>query len=119
MTLSIRSLLFRTCPTVHNGLSEMFQQTNQGICFKVKVIPKASRSEVVNWENDELKIRLAAVPEKGEANRELLRYLANILGIAKSNLQLVQGETSRHKRVCVTGLTLEEMQIKIQHHIGK
>jgi uncharacterized protein (TIGR00251 family) len=97
----------------------MLQQTNQGICFKVKVIPKASRSELVEWENDELKVRLAAVPEKGEANTELLRYLADILGVGKSKIQLVQGETSRHKRVCVAGLTLEDVRAIIQNHLKR
>ena len=95
----------------------MFQQTNQGICFKVKVIPKASRSELVGWEKDELKVRLAALPEKGEANAELIRYLAHLLKLAKSNIQLVQGETSRHKRICITGMVLQEIQKKVQDYL--
>lgn len=97
----------------------MFQQTNEGICFKVKVIPKASRSELVNWEGDELKIRLAAVPEKGQANTELLRYLADILGLSKSKVELVQGEASRHKRVCIKELTLEEIQTKLTIYLKR
>lgn len=91
----------------------MFQQTNQGIIVKVKVIPKAFRSEVVGWENDELKIRLAAVPDKGEANAELVRFLASLLKIGKSNIEIVQGETSRHKRICVSGLSLESLEKKL------
>lgn len=98
---------------------KMFQQTNQGICFKIKVIPKASHSECVEWENDELKIRLAAVPDKGQANCELIRYLADLFGIGKSKIQLVQGETSRHKRVCITGITIEEIQSKVQNCFSK
>jgi uncharacterized protein len=97
----------------------MFQQTNEGICFRVKVIPKASRSELVEWEKDELKVRLAAVPEKGEANTELVRYLADILEIGKSKIQLVQGETSRHKRVCVMGMALKEIEAKVQNCLAK
>ena len=61
----------------------MFQQINEGIVIKVKVIPKASRSEIAGWENEELKIRLAAVPDKGQANAELIRFLAEWLGIGK------------------------------------
>lgn len=87
----------------------MFQQINDGIVVKVKVIPKASRSAIVGWENDELKIRLAAVPEKGAANTELIRFLAALLGIAKSNIRLIQGETARHKRLCILGVTLETL----------
>jgi uncharacterized protein (TIGR00251 family) len=91
----------------------MFQQTNEGICFKVKVVPKASCHEIVGWESEELKIRLAAVPEKGEANGELIRFLAHQLGIGKSKVRLVQGETSRHKRICVSGLSVEQIQEKL------
>lgn len=97
----------------------MFQSTNQGICFKVKVIPKASRSEIVGLENDEIKIQLAAVPEKGEANDELVRFLAKTLCIGKTNIELVQGDKSRHKRVCVSGMTEEQIQIKINLFLEK
>lgn len=104
---------------VHSVLMKMFQQTNQRICFSVKVIPKASRSELVGWENDELKVRLAAVPAKGEANTELIRYLADVLAIGKSKVQLIQGDTSRHKRVCILEMALNEIQTKIQNCLGK
>lgn len=88
----------------------MFQQTNQGIVLKVKVIPKSSRSEIVGWEGEELKIRLAAVPDKGQANAELIRFLANLLKIGKSHVQLIQGDTSRHKRLCLTNISLDQLQ---------
>lgn len=91
----------------------MFQITKQGICFKVKVILKSSRSQIVGWEQDELKVRLAAVPEKGEANTELIRVLAEALGMGKSKVQLVSGETNRHKRVCVCDISLEEIEKKL------
>lgn len=67
--------------------------------IKVKVIPKASRSEIVGWEGDALKIRLKAVPEKGEANEELIRFLSRELKIAKSLITIVRGHTSREKTV--------------------
>ncbi|WP_068466750.1 DUF167 domain-containing protein [Candidatus Protochlamydia phocaeensis] len=92
----------------------MFQQTNRGIILKVKVIPKASRSEIVGWEGEELKIRLAAVPDKGEANAELIRMFAGFLGIGKSHVELIQGETSRHKRLCLTGISLTDLQAKME-----
>lgn len=87
----------------------MLQQTNEGILLKVKIIPKASRSEIVGWENGELKIRIAAIPEKGEANIELVRFLSKQLGIGKSKIELVKGQTSRHKCLCLKGVTLKEV----------
>jgi uncharacterized protein (TIGR00251 family) len=65
----------------------------------VKVIPKASKSEVIGWENDLLKIRLKAVPEKGEANEELVRVLADYFDIPKSQITIIRGHKSRTKTV--------------------
>ncbi len=70
----------------------------------VKVIPKASRTEIVGWEGDYLKIRVKGVPEKGEVNRALISFLADRLGIAKSQITLISGETSRLKRVKIDGI---------------
>lgn len=65
----------------------------------VKVTPKASRSEVVSWNGEVLKVRLKAVPEKGEANDELIRFLAEEFKVAKSLITIVRGHTSREKTV--------------------
>ena len=78
--------------------------------LSVKVIPKSSRTEIVGWEGDHLKIRVKGVPEKGEVNRALIAYLAELLGIAKSRIELVSGETSRLKRVRIEGLSQEEVE---------
>jgi uncharacterized protein (TIGR00251 family) len=97
----------------------MFQPTDQGILIKIKVIPNASKSEVIGLENDEIKIRLAAVPEKGEANDELIRFLAKMLSIGKSNVTIVRGHKSRHKQAGVAGISLESMQTIFQKILEK
>jgi uncharacterized protein (TIGR00251 family) len=79
------------------------KETEEGVILLVKVIPKASCTEIVGWENEELKIRVMAVPEKGKANDYLLAFLAKKLKVAKSNLTLLYGETSRHKKVLIKG----------------
>jgi hypothetical protein len=88
----------------------MFQQINEGIVIKIKVIPKASRTEFVGWEGDELKIRLKAVPEKGLANDELIRFLATFFQISKSNVVLLKGAASRHKKLIISGLELKKAE---------
>ena len=70
----------------------------------VKVIPKAQRTEAVEIlegaEGEQvLKVKVAAVPEKGKANEELCRYLAQELGISKSQVAVSQGSTSQRKVV--------------------
>lgn len=79
----------------------MWKITPEGIVIAVKVIPKAGRNAILGWENDELKIRVAAQPEKGAANEELLAFLSKQIGISKSRIKLISGATSRHKRLCV------------------
>jgi len=68
----------------------------------VKVIPKASSNEIVGWENDCLKIRLKAVPDKGKANQELIRFLADICNVRQSDITILSGLTSRLKRIRIT-----------------
>jgi len=65
----------------------------------VKVIPKASKNEIVGWEGDTLKVRLTAAPEKGKANEALIALLAKEYGVAKSQITILKGETSRNKLV--------------------
>lgn len=77
--------------------------------LSLKILPKANKSEVVGWEGDNLKIRLAAVPEKGEANDELIRFLAKTLRISPSQIQLVYGLRSRHKRAAIKGISEQEI----------
>jgi len=63
----------------------------------------------MGWENETLKIRLHAVAEKGEANRELIRFLSKTLKIPQRNILLVQGETARLKKIVCEGITHEEL----------
>ena len=71
------------------------------------VQPKAARTEVVGLHGDALKIRLAAPPIDGAANQELIRFLAELLHVAKSAVRIRSGESARRKVVEVTGVTTE------------
>lgn len=81
--------------------------------ISIKVIPKAHKSEIAGWEGEELKIRLKAAPEKGEANVELIAFLSKAFSIPKSNITLISGATSRHKRVEIHGLTEDGLKNKL------
>ena len=87
----------------------MWKETPEGIILSVKISTKASRSEVVGEEGEELKLRIAAVPEKGKANAEIIRLLSKKLKIGKSQITILIGETSRHKKLLLRGITSEEM----------
>jgi uncharacterized protein (TIGR00251 family) len=81
----------------------LVKQGRAGLIFGVKVAPRASRDEVVGVEAGELKVRLTAPPVEGAANAALVELLARRLGLAKSQVTLIGGQTSRHKVVAVAG----------------
>jgi len=74
------------------------------------VTPGARRTEVAGQHGDRLKIRVAAAPEKGAANQELLAFLAARLQVPKSALRLASGAQSRAKVVEIAGLEPELRQ---------
>jgi uncharacterized protein (TIGR00251 family) len=75
----------------------------------VQVQPKSSRNRVTGFEDGVLHVKIAAPPVKGEANRELVRFLSDILGTAKSNITIEKGLTSRRKVVGISGMGQEEV----------
>ena len=70
--------------------------------IRVKVTPKSSKTELTGYLPDGTwKVKVAAAPEKGKANRALCEFLAEKLGVAKSRVRIVAGETSHLKRIHV------------------
>ena len=72
-----------------------------GMELRVKVVPGASRSEIVGVLGDRLKIRIAAPPEHGKANHALLLLIADWLGT--KNIHRIAGHGSAEKTLRVTG----------------
>jgi uncharacterized protein (TIGR00251 family) len=81
-----------------------------GAVLTLHIQPGAKKTEVVGIHGDALKIRLAAPPVDGKANAALLAFVAKQLGLAKSAVELVSGQTSRAKRVRVTDMTAETIR---------
>ena len=76
--------------------------------LKVKAVPGASRSEIVGRLGEALKVRVAAPPEGGKANREILGLLAERLGLPASAVSLVSGAASAAKVVELRGVSAEQ-----------
>ena len=75
---------------------------NDELCFKVQVVPRASRTEVVGEHNGALRIRLAAPPVDGAANEELIRLVARKLKVSRSAVQIASGHNSKLKQLKIT-----------------
>lgn len=79
----------------------------------VKVTPKSSKSCIVGWEGDVLKVRLKALPEKGNANKELISFLSKTIKIPQKQISLVHGHKGRQKRLEITGISKEALRERI------
>jgi uncharacterized protein len=76
----------------------------EGKCvFKVQVVPRSARTEIVGEYNGALRVRIAAPPVDGAANDELIRILAKTFKVARSSVKIINGQSARVKRVCVEG----------------
>ncbi|RZS46844.1 DUF167 domain-containing protein [Sphaerotilus mobilis] len=70
-----------------------------GVLVDVTVVPNARRTEAVGLHDGALRVRLAAPPVDGAANEALQQWLARSLGLPQRAVTLVQGQTSRRKRL--------------------
>lgn len=75
------------------------------VTFDVRVVPRASKSEIVGEHDGALKVRIAAPPVEGAANAELIRLLAKSFGVPRSNVSIVGGESSKKKRIKIDNLS--------------
>ncbi len=77
-------------------------ESNGSVVLDIHVIPRASRTAVDGTHDGALKIRLHAPPVDGQANQALLEWLADRLGIARRDIELLRGATARRKQLRVS-----------------
>ena len=65
--------------------------------LQIKVIPSSSRDCVVGWLADTLKVKVKAPPDKGKANKAVIKVLENNLGLTKGSIVIISGTTSTRK----------------------
>lgn len=75
-----------------------------GVELRVKVVPGASRDGIAGTLGDRLKVRVAAPPEAGKANRAVCALLAARLGVAERTVTVATGHSSPEKTLLVAGL---------------
>ena len=81
--------------------------------IRVKVQPGASPNQILGFQNEALRVRVAAPPERGKANHALLELLAEATRVPKSSIRILSGHTSRDKWVAVDELSLEELHRRL------
>ena len=79
----------------------------EGLVIPVRVSAGASRDRVIGEHAGALKVSVSAAPERGKANKAVVELVAKTLGVPRSQVRLVSGETSRDKKLLVLGFTVE------------
>ena len=77
------------------------QKADDGVIFKIKVQSGAAKNEIVGVQEDALKMKINAPAVKGKANRALVDFLAEELGVKRSEVKIVSGHTSNIKKIKV------------------
>jgi hypothetical protein len=85
------------------------RETSGGVLLSVKLQPRASKNEISGPLGEELKIKVTAPPVDAAANQALVDVLAENLDCPRGRVELIRGQTSRHKTVKLHGFTPEEI----------
>lgn len=83
--------------------------SKEGVILTLKATPRASKTEIAGADEEWLRIRLQAPPVDGKANKELVDFFSRRLGISKRSVEILTGDTSRLKRVRLSGVSEKEI----------
>ena len=88
-----------------NWLDDLVEGTEEGdVCFWVHVQPASGRTRILGKHGEAIKISVAAPPQAGRANAELIEYIAECLGKAPDDVSIESGQKNRKKRLRVKNL---------------
>jgi len=81
---------------------KIFEKTEDGLIIRIKIIPNASKNELVQME-DGLKVRITAQPIENKANKALIDFFSKNLRIPKTNITIIKGELNKEKTLLIKG----------------
>ena len=85
-------------------------ETPEGIILNVKAQPRSSKAGVDGLIGDAVKVRVRCAPVDGKANKELVETLAEAFDLPKGRVVFKSGETSKQKRILLSGVTADEVR---------
>jgi uncharacterized protein (TIGR00251 family) len=83
--------------------------SERGVELSFRVSPNAASNELVGCVEGVWRVKISAPPVGGRANKELIAFLAQKLGLGKGDLTILKGHTSRNKLISIVGLSREEI----------
>ena len=89
----------------------------RGVILPVRAHAGSRRNGILGEREGMLRVAVTAAPEKGKANRAIVDVLSKTLGVSKSSIELVAGETSPQKRLLVVGADVQTLQAKLNQSL--
>ncbi|RLB88437.1 MAG: YggU family protein [Deltaproteobacteria bacterium] len=86
------------------------KETADGVIFKVMAQPRASRNKIAGLQGDALKLRITAPPVEGAANKMCIELLAKTLKVRKSDIDIIQGQSGRTKKILVRSASRSDIE---------
>ena len=90
----------------------------EGVLVPVRAQPGARKAGILGEQAGALKVAVTAPPEDGKANKALAEVLRRALGVKRSQVELISGQTSRDKRFLIRGVTAGDLQARLAVLIG-
>jgi len=97
----------RSTTTPSSGDDDPLRGSPDDVRLAVWAVPGGRRSEIVGVASGRLRVRLSAPAREGRANRELCRFLAEVIGLPQSAVAVTAGLGGRHKTVSLSGVRAE------------
>lgn len=85
----------------------IFSEKDDSIIFSARIVPRASKSEIVGEVGGALKIRIASPPVDGAANAELIKLLSKTFSVSRNSVEILSGANAKIKQIKVSGLNSE------------
>ena len=90
------------------------RETATGASFAIRLQPKAKKNAILGELDSALKLAVTAPPIEGRANDACIRFLAELLKVARSSVTIAAGASSRNKVIRVAGLTPEQVRSRLE-----
>jgi hypothetical protein len=90
------------------------RETATGASLAVRLQPKAKKSAILGELDGALKLAVTAPPIEGRANEACIRFVAELLKVARSSVTIAAGASSRNKVVRIEGLTAEQVRARLK-----
>ncbi len=92
----------------------LLRDSATGVSLTVRLQPKAKKTAVLGELDGALKLAVTAPPIEGRANDACIRFLAELLKVARSSVTIAAGASSRNKVIRIDGLTAEQVRSRLK-----